>query len=260
MPRIKSSVTSAAGITKVLPVTKMIHASHPEHELKRKNYQKPYKCDGCKQRGSGWRYSCGLCKYNLHEDCMHTDRTTFHKCFKGRIFKFFVKRPTRKCNEPHCDNKCKTAYCDACGKVIKGFVYHCEKELLDLHPCCRNLKNELCHAGVKFRLHYKELSKSTKCLLCDRRKLRGSVSDIRGWSYVSECKNYNFHVYCATEMLLEGWKSRDLKLPLQVKSKRKGNDQYWRMVKIFLKAIVPILLGDPTITIPSLLFDLFSNS
>uniref|UniRef100_A0A5B7BVG5 Phorbol-ester/DAG-type domain-containing protein n=1 Tax=Davidia involucrata TaxID=16924 RepID=A0A5B7BVG5_DAVIN len=86
----------------------MIHASHPEHELELKNYEKPYKCDGCKEQGFGSRYRCEVCNYDLHEDCMQNDPTTSHKFFKGCTFKFFLQRLPRKCNKPYYDKCIRT--------------------------------------------------------------------------------------------------------------------------------------------------------
>lgn len=241
------------------------HSSHPEHELELKNYQKPYTCNGCKEQGVGKRYRCEECDYDLHEDCMFNKSTTTHEFFKEFTFKFYDKPPPRKCDKIYC-NKC-IRYCNACGKHVKGFVYHCDEDEndWDLHPCCRNLKNELKIEGVKFHLG----ETVSKCSWCNQTKIKDGWSKIKGWSYVSECDKYHFHVYCAMEMVIEGWKNgtansndclalENLELPIQRQLNRnsgRGN-KYWRIAKVFLKTIVSILLGDPTITLGSLLVDL----
>lgn len=61
-------------------VTKKTHFSHPEQELKLSNYQKPYRCDGCKEQGYGSRYRCELCNFDLHKECMFPSVTTFFIC------------------------------------------------------------------------------------------------------------------------------------------------------------------------------------
>ncbi len=232
------------------------HISHPEHELELKNYKKRYTCDGCKGDGFGKRYRCEQCNYDLHEDCMFTTPTTSHKFFRNSTFKFYEQHPRDGIE----------TYCDACGKRVKGFVYHCPKTDKDLHPCCRNLKDKLEIDGVKFRLR----ETVSKCSWCNQKKIKDSWSKIKGWSYVSECNTYNFHVYCAMEMVVEGWKdgtandndclaleNLDLR-SIQCHSNRnrgRGN-KYLRIVKIFLKTIISILLGDPTITLASILVDL----
>ncbi|KAL6326829.1 hypothetical protein AAG906_011006 [Vitis piasezkii] len=206
--------------------------SHPQHPLDLKNYQKPYICDGCKEQGFGSRYRCELCNYDLHADCAFTDSTTSHKFFKACTFKFLDQRPGKCCNS-HCKD-CMRYYID----------------------------------GIKFHLRG---TVSSKCIWCNQRNPPGSVSGIRGWSYVSKCKNYRFHVYCATEMVNQVWKNggskdsneclsiENVKLPLPVSLNRSGgsgSNSFMRIVKVFLKTIAGILLGDPTITLTSLFVEL----
>ena len=248
-----------------MTITENTHFSHPQHPLDLKNYQKPYICDGCKEQGFGSRYRCELCNYDLHADCAFTDSTTSHKFFKACTFKFLDQRQGKCCNS-HCKDCMR--YCDACGKPIHGFVYHCKEKGWDLHPCCRNLTNELDIDGIKFHLRG---TVSSKCIWCNQRNPPGSVSGIRGWSYVSKCKNYRFHVYCATEMVNQVWKNggskdsneclsiENVKLPLPVSLNRSGgsgSNSFMRIVKVFLKTIAGILLGDPTITLTSLFVEL----
>ena len=237
--------------------------SHPEYELKLKNYDKPYICSGCKEHGFGKRYRCEECDYELHKDCMFTTPTTSHQFFRNSTFKFY-EQPPSKCNNLYCDD-CKR-YCDACGKHVKGFVYHCPKTGMDMHPCCCNLKNELEIDGVKFRLR----ETLSKCSWCNQTKIKDGWSKIKGWSYVSECNTYNFHVYCTMEMVFEGWKHGTAKdndcLALEnlelrsiqghLNRNRGRGTKYLRMAKIFLKTIISILIGDPTNILASVLVDL----
>ncbi|KAK0592095.1 hypothetical protein LWI29_013232 [Acer saccharum] len=244
-----------------------IHAGHPHRELVLKSYKKPYTCDGCKEPGIGSRHRCEDCDYDLHKDCMFYKSTTRHDFFPNSAFKFLLQPPGHR-------ERC----CDGCGKPVRGFVYHCKEEGWDLHPCCMNLPNKLKVDDVKFKLRDKVLK---KCFWCNRRRLEGSVSGIRGWSYVSKCEKYHFHVYCASEMMLEGWKNesysknndndktapdslalalKNLELPLQRRSRGNGGggsgDKFIRIVKMFFKVFVGILLGDPTITLTCLVAEL----
>ena len=237
--------------------------SHPEYELKLKNYDKPYICSGCKEHGFGKRYRCEECDYELHKDCMFTTPTTSHQFFRNSTFKFY-EQPPSKCNNIYCDD-CKR-YCDACGKHVKGFVYHCPKTGMDMHPCCCNLKNELEIDGIKFRLR----ETVSKCSWCNQTKIKDSLSKIKGWSCVSECDTYNFHVYCAMEMVVEGWKdgtandhdclaleNLDLRsIQSHLNRNRGRGNKYLRIVKIFLRTIISILIGDPTNILASVLVDL----
>ncbi|KAH7548088.1 hypothetical protein JRO89_XS14G0065600 [Xanthoceras sorbifolium] len=113
------------------------------------------------------------------------------------------------------------------------------------------------------------------------RRLEGSVSGIRGWSYVSKCDKYHFHVNCATEMAHEGWRNEsynnnnnnndsdslalaleNLELPIQGRLRRGGGgsgSKFIRIVKMFFNAFVGILLGDPTITLTCLVAELIAS-
>ena len=225
------------------------HPSHPEHELKLKNYKKPYTCDGCKEHGIGKRYRCEPCNYDLHEACMFTSTTPTksHDFFGKSTFKFYEQHPGKSNN--------RETYCDACGKRIKGFVYHCPEIDKDLHPRCSNLKDKLEIEGVKLRLRKTE----SKCSRCNQKKIKDSWSKIKEWSYVSECGTYNIHVYCAMEMVEEAWKDGTandndcLALEnLDVRSiqghsnrNRRRVNKYLRIGKIILETIISVIVGDP---------------
>ncbi|GAY45218.1 hypothetical protein CUMW_087860, partial [Citrus unshiu] len=98
-------------------------------------------------------------------------------------------------------------YCEACVKPTPGFVYHCEKNGCNLHPCCFNLPTKLQILDAEFELSDKKLSE--KCLQCNKKRLNGSTAGIPGWSYVAACNKYNYHAYCSTNMLLEKWEKAD---------------------------------------------------
>ncbi|GMY08567.1 putative nucleoredoxin 1 [Fagus crenata] len=232
------------------------HPSHPEHKLKPKNYKKPYTCDGCKEHGIGKRYRCEPCNYDLHKACMFTSTTPTksHDLFGKSTFKFYEQHPGKSNN--------RKIYCNACGKRVKGFVYHCPKTDKNLHPCCSNLEDKLEIERVKFRLRKTE----SKCSWCDQ--IKDGLSKIKGWSYVSECGKHNIHVYCFMEMRVERWKdgtandndcsalkNLDLRSIQGHLNRNLGRGKkYMRIGKIFLKTI--ILLGDPTIGLATVLLEL----
>ncbi|KAK0593275.1 hypothetical protein LWI29_034081 [Acer saccharum] len=165
------------------------HDSHL-HELKLKSYNKLYRCNGCRELGFGLRFRCEQCNFNLHKECAHADQTTSHDFFKNDTFKFFSKPPDRQ----------RRTCCHGCGRDAIGFVYHCEDIGWYLHPCCHSLPCRLKFDYVEFRLRNRVTS---TCLWCNKSWSEGTVSVIQGWSYVSECKKYNFHVFCATEMMFQ---------------------------------------------------------
>ena len=108
---------------------------------------------------------------------------------------------------------------------------------------------------------------------CKKKKLDGTTSCVPGWSYVSGCGNYHVHVYCVAKMAAkivhEAWKKGEVdessdssaldRIDLRVvaKSGRKGGSGsgFGKTIRIFLQTIVAILLGDPTITLACLVFD-----
>ena len=231
------------------------------HELKLMNdgEDKEYRCDGCKLDGFGKRYRCDKCDYDLHRACMHSTPTTTRKLIDS-TFKFYDQLP-RKCKKD----------CAACGKKVEGFVYHCHKKDLVLHPRCCDLKKELkCH-GMKFHLRETE----SKCAKCNQ---------IKGWSYVSECGQFSCHVYCTWEMLYElirkqgkclskkmkegksisidDFSLENLMLPIQHQQLKRNSGMgktLLKMVKVILQTIVSILIGDPTAALASILVNLIFN-
>ncbi|KAK4783528.1 hypothetical protein SAY86_007902 [Trapa natans] len=247
-----------------------IHPSHPQHELEPKNHSgSPYTCSGCRMQGFGKRHGCEYCDYVLHEDCMFpATHPIRHPFFGNSTFKFLYQP------EPTGGER----YCDACGKPIYGFNYHCRKKEgdWDLHPCCSKLKDQLLIDGVKFRLCDKV---SSGCHWCNRRHIQHGVSGVRGWSYVSRCSKYRFHVHCVSEMMQEGWRraggmaGRDdgdalaierIELSTLSAGGRNGSgrykeNKYWRMVKIFLRTVVGILFGDPSAVVAAFMADLIAN-
>ncbi|XP_028791372.1 uncharacterized protein LOC114747633 [Neltuma alba] len=46
----------------------------------------------------------------------------------------------------------------------------------------------------------------SKCVKCKRKDLKvQSKGPFRGWSYVSSCGNYCYHVYCVKKLILDNW-------------------------------------------------------
>ncbi|XP_059625344.1 uncharacterized protein LOC132268529 [Cornus florida] len=115
---------------------------------------------------------------------------------------------------------------------------------------------------------------------CKKKEPRRHKTDIRGWSYISGCKEYQIHVYCVTEMVHEAWKKGNVidsnidsmaleKIDLQLlpnskKNKGKlGFKTIRKIVEIFLKSVVGVLFGDPSMVIASVVpsvAELISNN
>ncbi|ESR49244.1 hypothetical protein CICLE_v10033005mg [Citrus x clementina] len=97
-------------------------------------------------------YRCELCNFNLHTDCMFTTSHKHHDHFKDSTFQFFTQLPK------YSGSRDGYKYCEACVKPTPGFVYHCEKNGCDLHPCCFNLPIKLQILDAELELSDKELS------------------------------------------------------------------------------------------------------
>ncbi|GFY82184.1 hypothetical protein Acr_02g0004240 [Actinidia rufa] len=204
-----------------------------EHEFKLESYNKRFTCAGCKKQGFGSRYKCEHCSYELHPECKCRKPTVTHDFFPGSVFEFL--------EQPHILGSCGRI-CDACGKDIHGFVYHCRANDWDLHPCCSKLEKELRIDDTDFILCDKVTS---KCMWCKNKKLCGTTSHVPGWSYVSGCGKYHFHVCCVAKMEHKAWHW------VEVDESGSGSGT----VKIFLKIIVAILF----ITLGCVLFDVVSK-
>ncbi|MED6138529.1 hypothetical protein PIB30_075018 [Stylosanthes scabra] len=152
----------------------------------------PYKCSGCKELGFGPSYSCENCNYILHEECTNVDRLAFHRFFPKSHFEFYENSPGYRAR-----------VCDACGKDVLGFVYHCSQTGFDLHPCCLKLKDSVCDKDGCVRMKLCE-KVPRKCLKC---KSKIVVNKVKGWCYVS-CEDTSscYHVSCVKELILENWK------------------------------------------------------
>ncbi|KAF2296056.1 hypothetical protein GH714_035883 [Hevea brasiliensis] len=171
-------------------ITKIKHPRHPLHQLKLELSLVPYICDGCKELGFETCYQCQICNFHLHKECAITSSSFYHRFFKGCEFKFYEESP-----------RLGVRVCDGCWRDVRGFVYQCShKKAYDLHPPCAKLPKTL--AGEEVKLELKENIKS-KCLKCQSRS--NSNKGPKGWSYVSSCGKYCFHVACVKEMFYEAW-------------------------------------------------------
>ncbi|XP_059628132.1 uncharacterized protein LOC132270929 isoform X2 [Cornus florida] len=199
--------------------TETSHSSK-EHDYDLKEYKKRFTCDGCKEEGYGPRYRCTNSDYELHEEC-HTKSSELkisHEFLKeSSTLKFYEKQ-----KQPRC--------CIACGRDICGYVYSDEVKGCNFHPCCTKLKPEFTNNEVIFRLCPKA---SSKCMWCIK---KGQKTRVSGWSYISACKKYRFHVYCVPEMMHEAWKKgysmtlekMDLSLLDARRSNRDGDPNFFK--------------------------------
>ncbi|XP_011027188.1 PREDICTED: uncharacterized protein LOC105127542 [Populus euphratica] len=246
------------------------HASHSKHLLLLKYPREPYECNGCKVLGLGPCYECEHedCSFHLHEECAIATKSASHP-FSNCSLTFHSRAPQG-------DER----LCDACGQDVLGFVYQCNhnKNPHDYHPSCLKLQRTLT-AEDGTRLHLRKKLPS-KCLNCGSRKTLNSK--IKGWSYVSSCGKYCYHVACVKDMILKKWKKgyflqdgkvnetdnylalqsaipgRELELPSR-KSSSKAKKTWIRQAKKVIMLIISALFGDPTTLISVLVQQLLSD-
>eukprot|EP01018_Ginkgo_biloba_P017762 Gb_08239 [translate_table: standard] len=95
-----------------------------------------YTCSGCNEYGTGRGYKCKECECILHELCA-TIGNEVHRAFlpPGDHFQFHRKTQLRH-------------DCDACGELVRGFVFKSRK--WRLHPSCVKLPiDNLKYSGRK---------------------------------------------------------------------------------------------------------------
>ncbi|GLT90828.1 hypothetical protein SLE2022_087450 [Rubroshorea leprosula] len=220
------------------------HFSHPQHKLKFENSEILFQCDGCKEVGIGPHYRCAACNFDLHVHCGIPSPSIYHPFYTKCSFQFLSRPPG---DMPR--------YCEACKKVVTGFVYHCKASGFDLHPCCAKLPMVLDNGEVKLSLHSKV---SASCQKCGRKG--------KCWSYRSACKKYNLHVACVLEISVENWHEYfgrgngsswelETRIPslnnttLQTYHQRgtwKKVKKWCKLGRLALQIVISTVLGDPT--------------
>lgn len=175
----------------------MKHFSHPHalklSELVKKEEEDEIICSGCEQELSSDEaaYTCPKrdCEFFLHKSCFELPKNMEHKSHPDHKLTLLSEPPQYSL---YYD-------CNACGSLIKGFSFHCEKCDLKLHVKCAFLPETVDCKAHKHALAVRYYTpKSTKddfdivlCDVCDGFATEGY------WSYY--CKDCDFctHLECA---------------------------------------------------------------
>ncbi|KAG6671140.1 hypothetical protein I3843_Q012300 [Carya illinoinensis] len=210
-------------------ITEIKHSSH-RHQLKLMCSPTPYTCDGCKELGFEACYQRNK-KLSIFHIC-----STKHPFFKKGNFIFRDKSPSH------------AKFCVACGKQVRGFRYRStRKKAHVLHPCCLKLPANITDRGVNLNLAEKTPS---KCLICHNKKVS---KEIEGWTYVSTCGKYCYHVACVKDLCLENWKkgyfrqqnTSNLVVQHTVLTRSQLGKKGSSMIKLVLELIVSSILDAP---------------
>ncbi|KAJ4849143.1 hypothetical protein Tsubulata_040172 [Turnera subulata] len=171
------------------------HPSHP-HPLSQVDVGDLFTCSGCKEYGSGFRFSCKKCVFQLHEFCALAPPLLpahpFHTQHQLSLYVKPVKSGIMK------------SKCDVCAKPTKGYTFRCDACSFQMHPCCAMLSNEINISVHPHPLKLMPPSSSTQnngdtgatgvtCGECKRRRS----------GRVFRCKicDYHLHAVCAKDMV-----------------------------------------------------------
>ncbi|KAE8809820.1 hypothetical protein D1007_13562 [Hordeum vulgare] len=254
------------------------HPIHPGHKLLLVTTDDvEFVCDGCKEAGAGWRYTCEHdgerqsrdCNFDLHIGCaLAPDVLEIPLLFEGCALVLLHEPP------PPSDRRA----CDACGDDVRGLVYHCFDRDLDLHPSCARLPQSVDLDGLTFEL-CREHVPSRSCVLCTG---KGRLCPRKLLSYRSEWDGeaVHLHVACVKEMaykiLKSGHGSHDgdgkmavqankapsLKVALALKKAQTSTKRFKRFLKIvgfFARVVIGVIFGDPTAMIAAVVQVVFSG-
>ncbi|XP_050235434.1 protein VACUOLELESS GAMETOPHYTES [Mercurialis annua] len=169
----------------------LLHSGHPQHPLYPVQMSDLFTCSGCKEYGSGKRFICQQCEFQLHDFCatapqhlkahplhMHHLLSFSSKPVKGGILK---------------------SKCDVCGKSGKGYMFRCKACSYQMHPCCAMLSNQI---NISAHPHPLKILPAISngdppgfvCGECNRAKRSGRVFGC------TSCE-YHLHAVCAKNMV-----------------------------------------------------------
>ncbi|KAI3885739.1 hypothetical protein MKX03_027929 [Papaver bracteatum] len=148
-------------------------------------------CDGCGMYGSGVRYHCKQCDFNLHEEC-----ATCPEYFTSNLHPNHELERIWEGLEEHYG---QLRPCNICGDQVKGLFYKCssgadEKSYDDedhyffIHPTCSKLPSQ-----VVLKLQSVPIIPDAPCAVCS------DIISSSSWSYRSDppC-SLNIHPQCVT--------------------------------------------------------------
>ncbi|KAI3474131.1 hypothetical protein Pfo_028919 [Paulownia fortunei] len=151
-----------------LPKNSIDHFAHPGHRLTAFDGDKEYLCDGCKTLGTGKRYRCHGCDFDLHDYCGTCPRLVIRKA-----------QGTRQVDR----------ICDVCADPVEGLFYRCKECEFDVHPLCTQLPQKLQHALHKIHpLNLQSWPVPGLCAVC-----RGLCNS---WRYRCGICNFDIHLEC----------------------------------------------------------------
>ncbi|KAJ1268361.1 hypothetical protein BS78_07G128900 [Paspalum vaginatum] len=249
------------------------HPAHPEHKLKLvTSDDRPFTCDGCMQpgHGAGTRYRCEheRCDFDLHTCCARAEPTLTYPMFRDTTFVFLLEPPEATAGRrgKHGQHRCRV--CDACGDVVRGFVYHGFDADLDLHPCCARLPERLVQPdGRVFEL---QRTSPRPCGMCGASGRRRDF-----WAYRSRVdgEDVDLHVVCMKEMARLSWdaerqswagggqmivQARPPAMDRMLQSlpgrtrRSTGFQRFWKLVGAVVSVVIAVIFGNPVVMVAAI--------
>ena len=165
-----------------VPNQTKFHFTHPNHPLLyHSDSHHDYICDGCKTPGSGGRFRCHSCNFDLHEYCTDCPDKLSSSIHHNHHLTLVLRKPSgARLNE---------RICDVCRDPVEGLFYRCKDCDFDAHPLCTQLPKELRHvADNKHSLKLQKLPYGS-CSVCKQ-----GCSSL--WVYGCEICRVNIHLDC----------------------------------------------------------------
>ncbi|KAK3127673.1 hypothetical protein QOZ80_7AG0576790 [Eleusine coracana subsp. coracana] len=155
------------------------HFSHPEHELMKRHYTGPFRCDMCWDGLTGPAYGClAGCDFAIHDSCAAHQQTLSSPDHHAHPLTLIQTRQ-------HLSYKC-----DVCaGSCAPGcFLYRCRPCGFDMHPGCVQ-PSPVVRSAQHMEHDLTLVQSEGQCAACHRRG---------AWFYrCAVCRDLDFHISCA---------------------------------------------------------------
>ncbi|KAK6933111.1 DC1 [Dillenia turbinata] len=154
----------------------LLHPMHPKHPLLQIYSSKEFECDGCKALGSGTRYRCDPCCFDLHTLC-----ATCPSTLSSHLHPNHSLTLVNISNSKH--------RCDLCRDEVDGLFYTCRACDFDVHPLCTELPAHVQHVTHPHHvLKLEEHAIPGWCLVCRH--------TCRSWRYRCGTCGVDIHLEC----------------------------------------------------------------
>ncbi|KAL2347905.1 hypothetical protein Fmac_001905 [Flemingia macrophylla] len=183
----------------------ILHFSHPQHPLSKMDLPDLFNCVGCREYGSGKRFVCQQCDFQMHDFCALAPPALKAHPFHSQHSLLFHSKPVKS-------GKGTKSKCDVCGKPTKGCGFLCTACAFNMHPCCAMLNTEIEYPPHPHTLRLMPAtpasadpaSSAVSCAECKKRK--------SGKVYRCTVCDYHLHAQCA-KAKINGLLANGIRLP-----------------------------------------------